>query len=344
MSSFTSTILVTGGTTGLGYWAAYELARQSPTSKVIISSRVDRQNAVTTLNELLSKHRPEKHNTQQVEFMSLDLSSTANVRTFVKTLEFKHYPKISSLLLNAGIQFSDGKNLRYSPDGIEMTFATNHVGHALLFFLLKPHLTDDARIVITASGTHDPIQMAKSRLVTPIASYDSADLLAHPTDNEGYETNDKGIQRYASSKLANVMFVSALERRLAHLRKTTNKKWTVVAMDPGLMPGTSLARDAGAVLNFIFVTVGPWILWFWKWMIRSDNVHLPRESGLYLAEHGLAGTRQAMDQSGKYFEGRKVTETWVGSRDERKQEDLWRWSVEVLGRDEKERREFERFE
>lgn len=344
MSTFTSTILITGGTTGLGYWAAYELARQSPTSKVIISSRVDRQNAVKSLNDLLSKTRSTNTTTQQVEFMSLDLSSTANVRTFVKTLDSKNYPPISSLLLNAGIQFHDGTKLRYSPDGIEMTFATNHLGHALLFFLLKPHLTDDARIVITASGTHDPIQMAKSRLVTPIAAYESAELLAHPTDNEGYSTNDKGIQRYASSKLANVMFVSALERRLSKLRATSNKSWTVVAMDPGLMPGTSLARDAGAVLNFVFVTLGPWIMWFWKWMIRSDNVHLPRESGEALAWHGLAGRQQGIDESGKYFEGRRVAETWVGARDEGKQEDLWGWSVQNLGRDEAERREFERFE
>lgn len=344
MSTFTSTILVTGGTTGLGYWAAYELARQSPTSKVIVSSRVDRQNAAQSLNDLLSEQHRKETNTQQVEFISLDLSSTDNIRRFVKTLESKDYPPISSLLLNAGIQFHDGKSLRYSPDGVEMTFATNHLGHALLFFLLKPHLTDDARIVITASGTHDPEQMKKSRFMSPIAAYESAELLAHPTDKDGYDVNNKGVQRYASSKLANVMFVYALERRLKQVRESSNKKWTVIAMDPGLMPGTSLGRDAGPVLSWIFVHIMPHLMWLLKWLTASDNVHLPSESGLYLAEHGMSGNQQAMDQSGKYFEGRKEKQTWVGSRDEKKQEDLWRWSVEFLGRDEEEKKRFEKFE
>lgn len=346
MSKFTSTILVTGGTTGLGYWAAHELARKSPTSKIIISSRSDRENAVQSLNDLISKQSKNENSSKrepQVEFLPLDLTSTSNVRTFVQTFSSQNYPPITSLFLNAGIQFHQGKELRYSPDNIELTFATNHVGHALLIFLLRPHLSNDARIILTASGTHDPIQMSKGRLPFPNAEYTTAESLAHPSDTDGYG-NQKGVQRYASSKLANVLFTYALERRLQVLRKTTNKQWTVLAFDPGLMPGTSLARDAGAFMNWIFLNLAPYLMWLFRWALRSQNVHSPQESGARLAEHGLTSGEEALAESGRYFEGASVKESSVASRDVEKQEDLWKWTVEFLGRNEDEKRQFERFE
>lgn len=345
MSSFTSTIIITGGTTGLGYWAAYDIARQSPSSKVIICSRADRQNAAKSLNDRLSKHRSSANDRAQIEFQPLDLASFANIRAFVNDLLGKNYPPISSLVLNAGIQFHEGKDIRYSADGIELTFATNHVGHALLFFLLKPHLTDDARIVITASGIHDPGPMAKARIGKVVAAYETAELLAHPTDTDGYGKNGKGIQRYASSKLANVMFTLALERHLQALRRRPNnpKTWTVVAMDPGLMPGTSLARNAGALPNWIWIHLAPHVIWLLKWIMRSDNVHLPTVSGTNLARHALAPRDVALVETGRYFEGATVAQSSQASRDVRLQDDLWTWTVQVLGRDEAERREFESF-
>lgn len=347
MSNFTTTILVTGGTTGLGYWATYELARQSPTSKVIIASRSDSQDAARSLNVLLQKQSKGKIVSKrelQVEFLPLDLTSTQNVRIFVQNYGLQLYPPISSLLLNAGIQFHRGNSLHYSPDNVELTFATNHVGHALLFFLLKPHLANDARIILTSSGTHDPTLMAKSRLVSPVAEYKSAELLARPTDNEGYETERKGVQRYASSKLVNVMFTYALERRLQVLRKRTDKQWTVAAFDPGLMPGTSLARDAGPIINWMFLYLGPWLTWLLRLMTGSGNVHSPKESGMSLAGHALTRGEKSIAESGRYFQGTELRDSSVASYDVDKQEDLWRWTVESLGRDDRERAEFERFE
>ena len=105
MIAFTSTILITGGTTGLGYWAAYELGLHYPTAKIIIASRTDNDNASDSLNKLLQGANKSESTSEskRVEWMSLDLVSKANVRKFVTALAKKSYPSISHLMLNAGL-------------------------------------------------------------------------------------------------------------------------------------------------------------------------------------------------------------------------------------------------
>lgn len=336
MSEFKSTIIVTGGTTGLGYWAAYETALRSPNTKIIIASRSDKENSARSLNELLI--RKNKHSAEeQVEFRPLDLESLSNVRSFAEIFHSGKHPPISALLLNAGLQFHKGDSLRQSPEGIESTFAINQVGHSLLFFLLKPCLTQDARIIITASGTHDPAQ----KTMVPDAKYETAELLAHPTD-PGYE-NMKGVQRYASTKLSNVIFGYALEKRLKAGRDAGHNNWTVAMMDPGLMPGTSLARDLGPVVAWIATHVLTKMLWLLKLLTRSSNVHLPQESGRNLATLATKKGSEAAATSGKYFEGDREIPSSAESYVLEKQEDLFSWSINFLAKDKHEIEQFSRF-
>lgn len=339
MAAYTSTILVTGGTLGLGYWATYELAVKFPESKIIIASRTNKDDAPRNIGKMLQQKRgiTASPGFPQVEFMPLDLASTKKIREFVKTYASKGYPPISSLLLNAGLQFHSGKDIRLSPDGIETTFAVNHLGHALLLFLLKPYLANECRIVITASGVHDPAQ----KTMVPDAVYESAELLAHPTDSDGYEVKQKGLQRYSSSKLANVLFEYALERRLKAGRDSGKTNWTVVAMDPGLMPDTGLGRDLGPVIYWIARNILARMLWFVRLFI--PNVHTSAESGRNLAALGQAKGPQATSTSGKYYEGDRQIDSSVDSYVEAKQEDLWRWTVDFLAQDEQEKKAFETF-
>ncbi|OBT45167.1 hypothetical protein VE00_04356 [Pseudogymnoascus sp. WSF 3629] len=223
--SFTHTALITGGTANLGFQCALGIAQQHPEYLVVICSRSDPNSAAASINKTTRQ--------KNVIFLPIDLSSLANVRAFADTWKTKQFPTIIALVLNAGLQFPG--EVQMTGDGIESTFAINHVGHALLFHLLFPYLADKARIAITSSGTHDPAQ--KTGL--PDAEYVTAEQLAHPTPESA---KSAGRQRYASSKLANVMWTYALHRRLSTM---TKRKLTVVAFDPGLMPGTGLARDVG---------------------------------------------------------------------------------------------------
>ena len=237
MSNFARSVLVTGGTTGVGFHAATEAARERPDHCIVIASRTDRNQSAKNINQKLGQ--------TNAQFMPLDLGNLENIRSFAKTWDKTKLPPISALLLNAGLQFPT--DLNYTIDGFEATFGVNHVGHAFLFHLLQPYLADESRMVVTASGTHDPAQ--KSGLPDP--EFITPEELAHPT---GKALTIDGLQRYSNSKLCNVLWTYALDRRMS---KLPHKKWTVVAFDPGLMPGTGLAREYNPFLRFVWKRVLP---------------------------------------------------------------------------------------
>ncbi|KAJ5291263.1 hypothetical protein N7478_000514 [Penicillium angulare] len=311
--SFQSSILVTGGTIGLGYQCALAIARECPTHEVIIASRTD-NGAAERINKQL--------NSSNIRFMKLDLSSLSQIRKFVTNWESKNLLPISSLVFNAALQFPGAAE--YTEDGFEKTFGINHVGHALLFSLLRPHLADTARVVITGSGTHDPAQ--KSGL--PDAFYHTAEELASPTSKH---TSSNGRQHYTNTKLANVLYMYALHRRFLKINAKTGKHWTVTTMDPGLMPGTGLAREANGFVKFLWFRVLPRLIPLLRLLI-SPNIHTAQESGEALAILAVGSDVEGV--SGAYFEGKKKIESSKDSYDEEKQEDLWNWTVNAVARDE----------
>jgi NAD(P)-dependent dehydrogenase (short-subunit alcohol dehydrogenase family) len=322
MPKSASTILITGGTSGLGYECALAVARQKPDCTVVIASRSNTDNAAGKINQALHQ--------ANVSYLPLDLSSLANVHEFATSYSAKSFPPISALVMNAGLQFPNG--VSYTGDGVEKTFAINHVGHALLFYLLRPHLVPNARIFIVASGTHDPAQ----KTGVPAAKYTTAEELAHPTPES---SKNKGRQRYATSKLCNILWTYALHDHMA--KSTSGKDWTVTAFDPGLMPGTALAREAAPVLQFMFTKVMPHLIWLLRRLI-NHNIHSPRESGEALAR--LAVGQDVEGVSGKYFEGRGEIKSSVDSYVKEKQEDLWVWTARFVAIGEEEARSFERLE
>lgn len=148
MTIFTKSFLITGGTTGLGFHTAKEIAKKNPNAIVVIASRKDTDDSAASINRDL--------NQDNVRYMSLDLGDLKNIRFFVVKWASEKFPPISALLLNAALQFPEGT--KYTTDGFEATFGISHVGHALLFHLLHPFLENEARIIVTSSGVHDPEQ------------------------------------------------------------------------------------------------------------------------------------------------------------------------------------------
>ena len=325
INSTSGTVLITGGTTGLGYQTALHIAKHDPDIHIVLASRTNPEKADQLINKAIGR--------KNVEFVPLDLASLQRVRTFADKFISKDYPPITILLLNAGLQLNAGIN--YTEDGFEKTFAINHVGHALLLYLLRPCLADGCRIIITASGTHDPEQ----KTMVPDAVFTTAEALAHPT-KEQVDKYD-GRQVYATSKLCNVLWMYALQRRLAAGSPPSGgPKWTVAAFDPGLMPGTGLARDAPAIQRFIWLRVLPRLLPLLRRLL-NPNVHTPQESGAALASLAT-GEIGGVAADGKYFEGTKEIRSSGPSYDETKQEDLWNWTIKAVAKDEMEKRDLER--
>ncbi|KAI1759886.1 NAD(P)-binding protein [Hypoxylon sp. FL1150] len=319
MVSYKASVIITGGTINLGYYAALEIARAHPEYLVVISSRSDEEHAADTINKTLGQ--------TNVIYTPLNLASIQNVRQYAEDWAAKNRPPIQALLLNAGLQFPGP--VSKTTDGLESTFAINHVGHALLFHLLLPHLAPNAPVIVTSSGTHDPEQTKGTSFPKP--AYISAEELAHPTTS----ASNPGRQRYAESKLANVLWTYALHRRLT--QRATESAVAVTAFDPGLMPGTGLAREASAPMRFVWLHILPRLIPLMRLLI--PNVHTAQESGTNLAR--LAVGPEEEGQGGKYFEGPKPIKTSPVSYEEAKQEDLWRWTVDYLARDDEEKEHFE---
>ena len=267
------TYVVTGGNSGLGFQCASFLAADSD-NRVVIACR-DAEKGEQAVRKL-------RQSGGKAEFLPLDLASQASIHSFVDTLRARALPPLAGLVCNAGHQSIVAPT--QTSDGYETTFAVNHLGHYLLTRLLLSDLGDGARVVFVSSGVHDP----KAKTGMPEPRYVSAEAVAHDFE-PGAEA---GRRRYATSKLCNVYDTYELARRLAASSDPRLQSIRVDAFDPGLMPGTGLARTYSGPLRFVWHYLLPIGTLFYP------NVNSPVKSGRRLA---LLAAGQQNAATGKYF-------------------------------------------
>jgi NAD(P)-dependent dehydrogenase (short-subunit alcohol dehydrogenase family) len=198
--------LVTGATDGIGKVTARVLAERGAT---VVGVGRDPAKIEATLAEA-------DHTSGSLEFLTADLSSQAQIRALAA--EFKRkYDRLHVLVNNAGALFS---SYRESADGIEMTFALNHLAYFLLTDLLLDTITASApaRIINVASDAHEGSEVN--------------------FDDLGYRRRYSGWTAYGASKLANILFSYELARRLDGTGVTVN------AVHPGFV-NTNFQRAAG---------------------------------------------------------------------------------------------------
>ena len=176
---------------------------------------------------------------------------------------------ISGLALNAGVQITDGDRL--SVDGFDLTIATNVLGHIALFNLLEPFMSMRSSVVSTASGTHD----ADHRLAKPYGFkggvFPSIKAVAAGDLSASSDNAQIGRDRYSTSKLCNIMFTYAMGRRYG----ANGPRF--IAFDPGLMPGTGLARTQPALIRAAWKHLLPLAVRF------IDGASTAKRSGFELA-------------------------------------------------------------
>lgn len=317
------TAIITGGNSGLGYACARTLLTDASNAQpwnVVIACR-DLPRAQEAV-ERLRKEAAAVGNAGQVEAMRVNLASLQSARDFAKELaqrlDREELPPVHALICNAGVQ-SAGKQT-FTVDGFESTFGVNHLGHFLLVNLLTPLLSTPSRITVVASGVHDPAQ--KTGMPAP-AWNDPAALARGELGSLGASDSatKAGRRRYATSKLANVLFTYELARRLP-------AGITTSAFDPGLMPGTGLAREAPAALQWVWHQVLPRVMPLLRRVV-SANIHSPAESGAALAR--LASDHSLGARSGNYFEGMREIRSSAESYDASRAAELWQASIELTG-------------
>ncbi len=211
-------------------------------------------------------------------------------------------PPLQGFLGNAGVQLTRADTA--TADGFETTFAVNVLANYVL--LTELEFAAPGRIAITGSDTHFGDLRHNLGLV-PGPKWDRVDRLVTPG------TQGKGRRAYATSKLAVIYLVHALARRLP-------EGVDIYTHNPGLVPGTGLARGSNALGRFVFRSVLP--------LLRVTPFATgPKTAGELLAAT-VAGRRPG--GSGSYVDRGTVTSSSPESYDETRSEALFRELAELV--------------
>ncbi len=217
--------IVTGANNGIGFQTTKAMAAYG--FKVVMACR-NMAKAEKAKTEILTKVA-----TADLDILQLDLSNLESVRNFAKKFK-ERYTKLDVLVNNAGILVYSGKK---NEVGVELQFATNHLGHFLLTNLLFELMPDNhaSRIVALSSLAH---KGAKIHF-----------------DDLNCEKTDDSDAAYGQSKLANLMFADELDRRL----KKSGKKIIALAVHPG-GSDSGLFDEMSRIKYYTFKILSPFIL------------------------------------------------------------------------------------
>lgn len=277
------TALVTGATGGIGRETALALGRLG--ARVLVHGR-DRERGAALVEALEAAGSPSS------AFRSAEFTDRTAVEGLADWTR-ERCDRLDILVHNAGAHFRRGA---LTDDGVERTVAVNHLAPFVLTARLVDRLTPDGRIVVVSSDTHRRVGLDLEAF-TDVVDHD-------------------GLDAYSRSKLANVLFVRALARRLDG--PTAN------ALHPGFIPHTGIWRDAPW-----FVRLAVWVLARVPRPLVPGFVETPAtgaETVVY-----LAAAADAADVTGAYFHAGEPVEPSATARDDELAERLWAESERLTG-------------
>ncbi len=271
--------LVTGANSGIGKITALELARMGAT--VVMVSR-DRGRGETTKVEIAAAT-----GSQKLDLMIADLAIQQSVRQLADQFKVK-YQQLHVLVNNAGLSQTK-RNL--TQDGLERTFAVNH----LAYFLLTNLLLD----LLKAS--------APSRIINVSSQAQSSGHIAFD-DLQG-EKKYSEFRSYSQSKLANVLFTYELARRLEGTGVTAN------CLHPGAVK-TNFASESSGFFGIMLRLARPF--------------EITPEKGAETSVY-LAASPEVANVNGKYFIKKKPAQSSKESYDPVVSQKLWEKSARLTG-------------
>jgi len=211
------TVIITGATSGIGEVAAVRLAEKG--ARIVFTAR-DKVRADDTMAAL----RKAGPNADHALHMA-DLSRLSEMKRVGAKLAQES--QIDVLINNAGALFN---KRRETEDGLEMTFALNHMAYFVITNLLLPKLKSGGRIVTVASNAHRGARLDFDDLQT----------------RRGYV----GFPVYSKSKLCNILFNRELARRIAGTGVTAN------CLHPGFV-ATRFGDDSGGLMRTVLKVAKP---------------------------------------------------------------------------------------
>ncbi len=274
------TVLITGGTSGIGKATAIGLAALS--ARVAITGR-DRTRVSATASDIT-----DATGSPDVDAFAADLSSQAEVRRLAAEV-LAAYPRLDVLINNVGGFWATRHT---TADGLEHTFAVNHLAGFLLTNLLLDRLKSSApaRVVTVSSGAQS------------MGEIDFENLQGEGTYS--------GQGAYSQSKLANVMFTYELARRLEGTGVTAN------VLHPGVTRTAFGAEDPSWISKVILPL----------WRPFMGTPQRGAATSIY-----LASSPEVETVSGRYFAKRRQKTSSKASYDDDQAARLWQVSARLVG-------------
>ncbi len=280
--------VVTGANSGIGKATATELARLGARVVMVCRDEGRGREAQAEIRAAAQKAHPSREDT--IDLQIADLSVQEEVYHLGETIR-ADYDRLDVLVNNAGVFLESREE---TDDGIEATFAINHLAPFLLTHLVLPRLretagrTGEARIITVSSEAHRG------------ASLNFDDLNAEESYNP--------LQAYAQSKLANILFTHELARRLQ------DEGILVNAVHPGVV-NTNIWRGSGWI---------SWIGGLFSWLYKR-----PEEGARSVIY--LAASPEVEGVTGQYFKETEVVNPSPEAYDEKAEARLWKISREMTG-------------
>jgi retinol dehydrogenase-12 len=272
--------LVTGASGGIGFVAARELARLGATLLIVCR---DGERGERAVNEIVAAT-----GNRNVELLLADLSSQAEIRRLARRILGTRRP-LHVLLNNAGVVML---KRTLTVDGIETTFAVNHLAPFLLTNLLSERLVESApaRVVTVASDAH--------RLRGVRMRFDDLE------GQHGY----RAMRAYGQSKLANILFTREFARRLGGTSVTVN------CLHPGMV-ATRLGSNNGLLARTVLRLLKPFSL----------SVDQGADTSVY-----LCSSPDVERETGKYFAARRECRPNRAACNDEDAARLWEISVRMV--------------
>ena len=265
--------MVTGATSGIGKAVAVSIAKRGD---ILLLIGRDKLKTEAVLEEIKKLSGNEK-----ISYMLADLSSQEEIRKLVPEI-YEKYPRLEILINNAGSVFMSRAD---SVDGIEMTFALNHLSYFLISNLLLPLICRSyyGRIINVSSSAHERSHINFS--------------------DPQFKKNYNVVRAYGRSKLANLLFSYQLAKRVDGTNVTVN------AVHPGVVATNLVSSNNRSV-----------IAKFLTFVLKYRGID-PQVSANHIMD--MFTSREFFEVNGKYFVDGRIVPSAPQSYIQSDAENLW---------------------